>query len=176
MPGFDALYKQTVTLFNRVRIDDEVDLFIPTVLEGVHLIIDHSTAWNTFGGAQTDNVRLHVRYTPCGDKTMIGSKQYCEPKEWKRLEDFTDMITFRYGTDTDFDFFVKGVFLPEQGKLVNNVAVGQSILTLDSGFISDNAYGNFGFYDYLNKMYDHVFAVTQVSQYNLIPHFELMAR
>ena len=180
MPGFDALYKQTVTLFNRVRVKQsggEVDYFIPRVLENVHLIIDHSATWNTFGGAQADNTRLHVRCTPSGNGVLIGGElTYCEPKEWKTLSDFNGMITFRYGNDTDFDFFVKGVYLPDSGKLVNEIPVGEGVMTHEAGFIDDSAFGKFGFYSYLNKMYDHVFAITQVSQYNLIPHFEIMAR
>ena len=179
MPGFDALYRQTVTLFNRVRVGtvgNEMDYFIPTVLENVHLIIDQSATWNGYGGAQADNTRLHVRYVKSGSNVLIGSKQYCEPKEWKRLQTYDGMITFRYGNDTDFDFFVDGVFVPDSKKLVNAIAVGENTVTLTEGFISDEAYGKFGFYSYLNKLYDHVFAITAVSQYNLIPHFEIMAR
>ena len=180
MPGFDALYKQTVTLFNRVRVNQdgsEADYFIPRVLEGVHLIIDHGASWNTFGGAQTDNTRLHVRCTPSGSSVIIGGRfMYCEPKEWKELSDYSGMITFRYGNDTDFDFFIKGVYVPETENLVDTIQVDGGNLTLDTGFIDDSAYGKFGFYSHLNRVYDHVFAITQVSQYNLIPHFEIMAR
>lgn len=175
MPGFDALYRQTVTLFNRVRIGRS-DYFIPTVLTGVHLIIDHSATWNTFGGNQADNVRLHVRCLVSGNDVLIGDKTYCEPKDWKRLTSYDGKITFRYGTDTDFDFFVKGVYVPDSQHLVTSVEDGDNTITLESGFIDDDSYGGFGFYNMLNKMYDHVFAITQVSQYNLITHFEIMAR
>lgn len=176
MPGFDALYKQTVTLFNRVKADDEAEYFIPTVLAGVHLIIDHSANWNAYGGNQADNTRLNVRYRPSGNNAMIGQLTYCEPKEWKCLESFDGKITFRYGNDTDFDFFVKGVYTPDQNKMVSSILVNNKTVTLSTGFINDDAYGPFGFYNMLNKEYDHVFAITQVSQLHLIPHFELLAR
>ena len=179
MPGFDALYRQTVTLFNRVRVGtvgNEVDYFIPTVLEKVHLVIDQSATWNGYGGSESDNVRLHVRYVQSGSKVLVGHKQYCEPKEWKRLQSYDGMMTFRFGNDTDFDFFISGVFVPDPEKTVSEITIGEKTITLDEGFINDAAYGKFGFYSYLNKMYDHVFAVTAVAQYNLIPHFEIMSR
>lgn len=176
MPGFDAIYKQTVTMFNRVIDDNDESFFIPTVLDGVHLIIDHSAVWNNYGGQQSDNVRLHVRYQLVGEDVMIKEKKYVEPKDWRRLTSFDDIITFRYGNDNDFDFFVKGEFTPDSQSVVSKIVIDSKDVTLSSGFISDAYYDRYGFYNYLNKTYDHVFAVTQVSQYNLIPHFEIMAR
>ena len=176
MAGFEALYKQTVTMFNRIKDDNEDEFFIPTLLKGVHLIIDHSAYWNTYGGQQADNVRLHVRYLPDGDAVKIGSKTYVEPKEWKKLTDFNGVITFRYGNDTDFDFFVKGEYTPDNSCLVNSIEIDGKTVTVDGGFISDSFYERYGFYNEINREYDHIFAVTSVSQYNLIPHFEIMAR
>lgn len=176
MPGFDALYKQTVTMFNRVRDDEDEDYFIPTVLENVHLIIDHSAIWNTYGGQQSDNVRLHVRYSQSNGDVLIGNKRYIEPKEWKKSDSYDGIITFRYGNDNDFDFFVKGVFEPDEMSLTNEIIINGNEVSFDGGAIADSYYERHGFYNYLNKMYDHVFAVNAVSQYNLIPHFEIMAR
>lgn len=177
MPGFDAIYKQTVTLFNRVKDDNDEEFFIPTVLPAVHLVIDHSAVWNTYGGQQSDNVRLHVRYLQSEKGPTIGDKRYVEPKDWKRLKSFDESITFRYGNDNDFDFFVKDSFEVDSEKTVGSITANGETVTLSNGFISDMAYDEYrGFYNYLNKMYDHVFAVTAVSQYNLIPHFEIMAR
>ena len=174
MSGFDAIYKQTVTMFNRITADNDDDFFIPTVLEGVHLVIDHSNTWNSYGGQQADNVRLHVRYTPSGSVAMVGNKRYYEPKEWRGLTSFDDCITFRYGSDNDFDFFVKGVYVPEFGSISNRIMIGGNLVS--GTFIVDDFYERHGFYNHLNKMYDHVFAITTVSQYNLLPHFEIMAR
>lgn len=158
MAGFDALYKQTVTLFNRVTKPDGEILWYPRVLTGVHLITDHSASWNSYGGQQGDNVRLHVRYTqkPNGAASVAG-RTYVNRKEWKALKSFDSYITFGYGDNDDFDFFMEGKFSP---------------LTA----IKDSTYSRSGFYNYMNRNYENVFAITSVSKYNLIPHFEIMAR
>ena len=72
MPGFDALYKQTITLFNRVKgqYGEEV-LWYPTVIDKVHLIVDKSHSWNSYGGNASDNARLHIRYTLSRDDALI---------------------------------------------------------------------------------------------------------
>ena len=44
-----------------------------------------------------------------------------------------------------------------------------------SGPIADADYRN-GFYNYMNKHYDNVFAISTVSKFNLIPHFEIGAK
>ena len=158
MPGFDALYKQTVTLFNRVTTPSGETIWYPRLLTGVHLITDHSASWNNYGGQQGDNVRLHVRYTPRTDgRAIIAGKVYANRKEWKTLSSIDGYITFGYGNDDDFDFFVEG----------------------KCGFTSavkDSDYPRSGFYNYMNKIHENVFAINSVSKYNLIPHFEIMAR
>lgn len=158
MPGFDALYKQTVTLFNRVASKSGDVVWYPRLLTGVHLITDHSATWNNYGGQQSDNVRLHVRYTPRADgRAVIAGKVYVNRKEWKELESVSGFITFSYGDDNDFDFFMEGKYD-----------------TMSA--INDAEYSRNGFYNYMNKNYENVFAITSVSKYNLIPHFEIMAR
>ena len=157
MPDFDALYKQTATLFNRVKDEYTGDvLWYPTVLHGVHLVVDKSSSWGMQGGRETDNVRLHVRYKITGNGIMVAGKPWHEPKAWRKLVDPENAITFAFGDD-DFDFFMEGEFdeLPTP--------------------ISDEQFKK-GFYNYMNANYDNVFAVTSVSKYNLIPHFEIMAR
>lgn len=157
MPGFDAIYKQTVTLFNRIRDAYTEDVvWYPTVLHGVHLVVDKSSAWGMQGGRETDNVRLHVRYAVSGDSVLVGGKPWHEPKAWRKLAAPETAITFGYGDD-DFDFFIEGEFTDIPGP------------------ISDDQFKN-GFYNYMNANYDNVFAITSVSKYNLIPHFEIMAR
>ena len=159
MPGFDALYKQTVTLFNRVSQIHQPDesLWYPTVLRNVHLITDESASWNNNGGTKTDNVRLHVRYQISSEGVLVEGKPYYLPKEYRRLLRPEDAITFQFGTK-DYDFFIEGEF--------DEFPVP----------ISDASFSRRGFFDYMNAKYDHVFAITSVSKYNLIPHFEIMAR
>ncbi|MBR3585299.1 MAG: hypothetical protein IKO00_04700 [Oscillospiraceae bacterium] len=169
MAGFEAIYKQTVTLFNRVNQPhhDDESLWYPTVLTGVHLITDESASWNNNGGMKNDNVRLHVRYLVSGTDAMIKckdpgtevyfDKKYVLPKDYRRLLRPEEAITFQFGSK-DFDFFIEGEFTDFPTP------------------ISDSAFTRRGFMDYLNSRYDHVFAITSVSKYNLIPHFEIMAR
>lgn len=158
MPGFDALYKQTVTLFNRLKLVNEETLWYPTVLEAVHLVMDESSSWGGNGGVRSDNVRLHVRYTNTAGAAFVAGKKYYAPKEYRRLLKPEEAITFGYGNNDDFDFFVEGEFAEFPVP------------------ISDASFERRGFYNYMNARYDHVFAITSVSKYNLIPHFEIMAR
>ena len=169
MAGFDALYKQTITLFNRVKGNFREDaMWYPTVIENVHLIVDKSSQWGSQGSTTADNVRLHIRYdeTPEGPaircKDPAGAKPYIlkywkEPKEWRRELVPEEFLTFAYGDNDDFDFFIEGVY--------------------DEGFdpISDNVDMK-GFYHRMNSMYDNVFAIKSVGKFNLIPHFEISAR
>lgn len=157
MLGFDVLYKQTITLFNRVTAYGDELLWYPTVIEGVHLIVDKSSAWNSYGGQATDNARVHVRYTVSGDDIIVAGKKWVEPKAYRRLERQDGFITFSYGDNDDFDFFIEGVY---EG----------------TAPIPDNLYERRGFYNFMNSTHDNVFAVKSVSKYNLIPHFEIMAR
>jgi len=157
MPGFDALYKQTVTLFNRIVLVTGEILWRPTVLEKVHLIIGKSDSWSSYGDSAMDTITLHVRYTVKDGKAYIGDKIYYEPKEFRRLNCPENGITFAYGGSEVCDFFMEGVF-------------GNSMT------FADDSYERLGFYNYMNKQYDNVFAIQQVSRFNLIPHFEIMAR
>lgn len=159
MAGFEAIYKQTVTIWNRVHYSyGEEMLWYPTVIENVHLIIDKSNGWDSNGGHAQDNARLHIRYQLSGGKILVAGKQWLEPKVYRKQDRPQDFITFAYGDGDTFDFFMEG--------------------TAD-GFdnpVSDDMYSKKGFYNYMNSNYDNVFAITSVSKYNLIPHFEIMAR
>ena len=159
MAGFEAIYKQTVTLFNRVQnMHGEDIIWYPTVLENVHLVVDKSHSWNMQGGMESDNIRLHVRYKLSDGAVWIGDKRWYEPKAYRALDNPFEAITFAYGDAELFDFFVEG--------------------RIDefTGPIPDSSYERKGFYNYMNAKYDNVFAITSVSKYNLIPHFEIMGR
>lgn len=152
MPSFDAIYKQTVTLFNRVDYDGTV-LWYPTVLENVHLVVDRSIIISTYGEQAQDNAKLHIRYAPSSGGPVIGSKVYMQPKEFQRIGVPGKNITFAFGDE--FDFFIEGLY--------------------DTDPINDDDYPK-GFFNYMNKTYDNVFSITNVSKFNLIPHFEITAR
>ncbi len=161
MPGLDVLYKQTVTIFNRVKnLSGEDVLWYPTIIKGVHLIIDRAAVWDMQGGRASDNARLHIRYAPKNGKVFVGDKEWLEPKEWRKKPDRETAITFGYGNDDDFDFFIAGAFDSQ----------------LFATPISDALFERRGFYNYMNANYDNVFAITGVSKKNLIPHFEITGR
>ena len=62
-------------------------------------------------------------------------------------------ITFRSGND--FDFFWHGVW--------------------EAGVQNETDYPK-GFYDYMRRMYDGVYAITSVAVYSVIPHYEILAK
>ena len=76
---------------------------------------------------------------------IVGGKQYYLPKDWAGMG-----ITFHDGDL--FDFFWEG----EWTETVN-----------------DEDYTD-GFFNYMKKNYDMVFAITSVARYSVIPHFEIM--
>lgn len=157
--GLELIYQQTVTLFNRYEDSNKNLKWIPTVLSGVHLIVDRAKIISMYGENTTDNVMLHVMYIGSSDEPVIGDKTYIAPKDFMRLSSKDGYITFQMGDN--FDFFMEGVWE------VN----GQE----SDAEISDDSYKN-GFYNYMNHTHDNVFAVTSCAKYSLIPHFEVTGR
>lgn len=157
MPGFDAIYRQIVTVFNRKEEYGET-IWHPSVIYGVHLIIDRSIIVSTYGEQASDNAKLHIRYTPSSEGAKIltgaGRKIYLPPKEFAAMGNPAENITFAFGDNFDF------IFDGEYSELVP---------------IADDDYKS-GFFNYMNKTYDNVFAITNCSKFNLIPHFEIVAR
>lgn len=151
--GFEQIYKQTVTVFNRVKSNDDT-FWYPTVIENVHLITDRSIIISTYGEQSADNAKLHIRYKPVSGSAVVNGKTYMPPKQFRAEGTPGGNITFAFGDD--FDFIMEGAYS-------------------EAGPIDDAAYKN-GFYNYMNKTYDNVFAITSVSKFNLLPHFEISAR
>lgn len=170
MNGFDAIYAQTVTIFNRIPgTAGESTMWIPTVIDGVHLIASKASSWNSNGGSTSDNVQLHIRYSRQNGDCVIScnpelggygsnEKVWREPKAWKREHNPESEISFCYGDNDDFDFFIEGA------------------VTEFTEPVPDDKYTRSGFYGYMNARYDNVFAITGVQKFNLIPHFEITAR
>lgn len=170
MPCLDTLYKQTITLFNRVPGGvDEPSVWVPTVIPGVHLVISKSSDWSGSAGGSSGDVKLNIRYRRSGNDILIrclttpqGSsayyKRWYERKQWRRLPDKRNALTFSYGDNDGFDFFVEGVF------------------TEFASPISDLDFGRSGFYNHVNAEYDNVFAINSVSRFDVIPHFEITAK
>ncbi len=146
------LHNDTVTLFNRkTGARGQPDTWYPTVISGVHLQIDRAAIVAKYGTESQDSAFLSVPYTVDGENILVAGKPWSPPKEWDKTE---DSLTFAGGTDGDF--FWKGVW--------------------EGGIVADDQYADEGFYAYMNRIHDYVFAVTGVAKYNLIPHFEILGR
>ena len=227
MPGFDALYKQTITLFNRKK-ENGVDFWYPFILDGVHLIMDKAIIISTYGEQSQDNARVHIQYNPTSAGPQVKNKTYMLPKVY--AESGNPLVNFTLGYGDNFDFIMEGAFAEETLSAVTSKAslsvsvdeaawkkselgvTGIYVFTYDGsewlyggvaadleaygisvsgdpvendkitvkyvsaeGPINDNDYRN-GFYNYMNRNYDNIFAISNVSKFNLIPHFEIGAK
>lgn len=158
--GLELIYQQTVTLFNRYENSEKSLVWIPTVLTGVHLVMDKAKLISMYGENTTDNVMLHILYDKNEEgNIVVGDKLYVLPREFEKLSDKDGYITFQMGDK--FDFFMEGIWTVD----------GQE----SDAEISDDSYKN-GFYNYMNHSFDNVFAVTSCARYSLIPHFEITGR
>ena len=150
------MYNDTITIFNR-KIDDNGDYWYPTVLHNVHLNTDRAAILAKYGEGTQDAAAVNIRYHFREDAKMIGDKTWLPPKEWEKQEDVSEYITFKSG-DT-FDFILAGEW--------------PGIHPIDNTEYMDLN----GFYNYMNKEYDFVFAVSSVGgPYSVIPHFEILCR
>lgn len=148
------MYEKTVTVFNRRRYNG-TDTWYPTVISGVDLNVDAAAIRRAYGSETNDRAKLHIRYAP---GIIVGGKQYHLPKDW-----IGEGITFHDGEL--FDFFWEGEWTGTE-QTINGV---KTIVWN----VNDEDYTN-GFYDYMKKQYDMVFAITSVARYDCIPHFEIM--
>lgn len=146
------MYRDTITLFNRKTGErGQGDTWYPTVIKNVNLNIDRAAILAKYGSEIQDNAVLHIRYTKNGGNVFVDGKQWLPPKLWDKTE---DSITFASGND--FDFFWLGEW--------------------EGGIVTDADYLDEGFYNYMNRTHDYVFAVSSVAVYSLIPHFEIMGK
>ena len=146
------MYRDTITLFNRKPGErGQRDTWYPTVIKGVNLNIDRTAILAKYGAESQDNAVLHIRYQKTSNKILIAGKRWMPPKAWDQTE---KTVTFANGND--FDFFWKGEWT--------------------GGIVNDSDYQDEGFYNYMNRTHDYVFAVSSVAIYSMIPHFEIMGR
>ena len=149
------MYRDTITLFNRYR-SRLGDMWFPTVLNGVNLNIDRASVVERLGAESKDKVIVNIRYVNVNDKKLVDGKEYLTPKVWDSqvVEELPNTLTFT--PDNDFDFFMVG----EYG---------------NTEPINDDDYPE-GFFDYISNQYDYVFAITSVSEFSVIPHFEITGK
>lgn len=148
------MYSDTITVFNR-KASRLGDMWYPTILRNVNLNIDKATLVQTYGENTADNVMLNVAYDLVDGVKTIGGKKYLLPKEWSKQthDDCAKTITFASGED--FDFFMVGEY-PEEP-------------------VNDDDYID-GFYNYMNKEYDEVYAITSVGIFSVIPHLQITGK
>lgn len=150
------MYQDTITLFNRYRSRADGDFWYPTVIHNVDLNIDRAAIIARYGAQSADNALLHIRYTVNDNgEPVIANRVFLLPKVWENQinDNLPNSITFSAGQE--FDFFWVGEWSGE-------------------AIIKDNDYS--GLYEYMNKRYDQVYAITGVAQYSVIPHFEIMGK
>lgn len=147
-----TVYQETITLFNRKPgARGEGDIWYPTVIKNVNLNIDKAVIVAQYGPQSQDNALLNIRYRKDGNEILVADKPWMPPLEWDQT---VDSLTFASGTD--FDFFWKGEW--------------------DGSITQDADYGDEGFYGYMNRTHDYVFAITSVSIFSVIPHFEIVGK
>lgn len=151
------MYKDTVTLFNRYTTKDRKIVWYPTVLRGVNLNVDKASIVAKYGSNSQDNAVLNVKYHSGDNAVMVGDKKYLLPKEWSRQTEDVLAESLTFASDKEeFDFFYEGEW-----------EIDEPIL--------DGEYTS-GFYSHMNKNYDNVFAITSVSKFSVIPHFEVVGK
>ena len=147
------MFSDVVTVFNHYK-SRLGDMWYPTVVRNVNLLIDKAAIVAKYGAESKDNAILNIHYQTVDGQIMVDGKPYLPPKEWERQtnDKLAESITFTSGTD--FDFFMLGEY-----PTTNPIA--------DDDYVD-------GFYNHVNDEYDYVFAITSVAKYTTIPTFQIM--
>lgn len=91
----DIFYNKTVTVYN--RYEDGKEMWFPTVLEAVRLLINRGENVSKSGTDSADSAKLSIRMEDL-------KKPYKKPLEWQQSEDKENSFTLT-GKE---DFFVEG--------------------------------------------------------------------
>lgn len=150
------MYNDTVTLFCRHSGQNKNIVWYPTLLRNVHLSMDAAANIAQNGGESADSAVLNIRYHIVDDHKMVGDKVWLPPKEWSGQTDDALVTSITFQPGLDFGFFLAGEWE-------------------DTTPVDDAAYRT-GFYDYMNKHMDDVYAIARVSRFSVIPHFEVTGR
>lgn len=146
------MYADTITLFNRYS-SKLGDMWLPTVITGADLNTDRAAVVAKYGESSADKATLHIRYEVKDGAPYVAKKRYLSPKAWEAQtnDQLADTLTFTPGQD--FDFFWAGAWPGTEP-------------------INDEEYPE-GFYAYMNRKHDGVYAITNAAMYSAIPHFEI---
>lgn len=179
------LHQDTITLFNRYE-SKLGDKWYATVIHGVHVRMDKAAIQAKYGAESADAVTVMV---PCqrerpailiggyrirvddpgvlidedgfSGRYQIADKAWLPPKEWdaQTNDELPDTVTFTSGNG--HDFFMVGEW------------DGDTVIDDESYITAKDS----GFYSYMSRTHDFVFAITSVGgPYRLIPHFELTGK
>lgn len=150
------MYNDTITLFNRYE-SKQGDTWYPSVLHNCNLNMDKASIIAKHGSDSQDNAVLNVQYSLKDGKKMVGSKLWLPPKEWSKQanDKLPQALTFSSKAN-GFDFFIVGEWENDKP-------------------IADDDYID-GFYEEMKLKYDYVFAITGSAFYDIIPHFEVVAK
>lgn len=150
------MFNDTVTVFNRYE-SRLGDTWYATVLHNVHLNMDKAAIIAKYGEKSEDNAVLLVHYSLQDGRKMIGNKEWLPPKKWDGQLNSLLSQTITFTAGQEFDFFMAGEW------------DGADII-LDDNYTD-------GFYDYMNRKCDYVFAITSVGgPYSVIPSFQIMGK
>lgn len=100
----DIFYNKTITVFNHAASDDVLgrDIWYPTVLKNVRLLINKGANVSKSGTENADAASLYIRPELLQD----GAKSYLPPKEWGRLPEKCKNYFYTFASGEDF--FVEG--------------------------------------------------------------------
>ena len=149
------MYSDSVTVFTRYEDSFGDITWYPTVIHGVNIMIDKAAIVAKYGAESKDNAVLNIRYQMVDGQVMVADKPYFPPKEWERQTNDKLPMSITFASGTEYDFFMLGDY-------------GSTESIKDEDFK--------GFFSYIKKEYDFVFAITSVAKYTAIPHFEIMGK
>ncbi len=155
------MYDRKITLFNYCENPEAEDAYwYPHVLSNVDLNTDRGAIIKKYGNDAADKAQLHILYgTDQTGQKVIPDKDgnavsWLPPKEWKKQAGDRLMNSLTFSLESDF--FWEGSW--------------------EGGVVADSDYRG-GFYQYMNNNEDNVFKITSVGgPYDLIPHFEILAK
>lgn len=143
------MFDKTVTIFNQSN-----GVWYPKTYRNAQVITDRGYVRRVYGDTANDSVIVHI---PCkygvGTCLLTDEIEFVLPKEFDASADKSTIATFRSGVN--FDIILIGEY--------------------ENTPIADDEYSG-GFYKHLKSEKDGVYALTNVAQYYVVPHFELTGK
>ena len=143
----DPFYCKTVTIWNKC-IDGlwEKEVWIPTVIKNVRLLVSRGNNIQNSGNAAADSARLHI-----SDTVSKSQKKYMSYAEWTALSTSERESYYTLESENN-SFFVEGDSSKEDASAQTN------------------------FFEYMKESYANCFRITSVDRFEVIPHFEVWGK